>query len=222
MTEYEVTTVSDTVKLCECGCGNPAPIAKKNDPRLGWIKGQPLRFVRGHAGTKSRTPFIGPLEPGTRMIPLTKGLYAKVDESDYEWLSQVNWCVHTHGYALCNGGRGKAKMRMHRLIAGTPEGMLTDHINNDPLDNRRANLRTCTYRQNNWNAKAYKGGTSSPYKGVSWNKSGRHWVAYVSASGRMYHLGSFDNPEEAARARDAKAIELHGPYAWVNFPEARL
>lgn len=37
-----------TVKLCECGCGNPAPISKENRAKWGWVKGQPLRFIRGH------------------------------------------------------------------------------------------------------------------------------------------------------------------------------
>jgi hypothetical protein len=35
-------------KLCECGCGLPAPIAKRSDPRYGHVKGQPIRFIRGH------------------------------------------------------------------------------------------------------------------------------------------------------------------------------
>lgn len=38
----------DEIKLCECGCGQPAPIAKGTDRRRGWIKGQPLRFILGH------------------------------------------------------------------------------------------------------------------------------------------------------------------------------
>lgn len=36
------------VKLCECGCGNPAPIAKKTQKKLGHIKGMPIRFIAGH------------------------------------------------------------------------------------------------------------------------------------------------------------------------------
>ena len=39
-----------TAKLCECGCGQPAPIAKQSNSRLGYIKGQPMRFVFGHSG----------------------------------------------------------------------------------------------------------------------------------------------------------------------------
>ena len=36
------------MKLCECGCGNPAPIAKMTDPRFGHVKGEPKRFIHGH------------------------------------------------------------------------------------------------------------------------------------------------------------------------------
>jgi len=36
------------VKLCECGCGRPAPIAKATYPSKGHVKGQPVRFITGH------------------------------------------------------------------------------------------------------------------------------------------------------------------------------
>jgi len=36
------------MKLCECGCGLPAPIAKITAKRLGHIKGEPVRFRKGH------------------------------------------------------------------------------------------------------------------------------------------------------------------------------
>lgn len=36
------------IKLCECGCGNPAPISRNTRLKRGWIKGQPKRFICGH------------------------------------------------------------------------------------------------------------------------------------------------------------------------------
>lgn len=36
------------VKLCECGCGKPAPIAKMTSKRSGTIKGQPQKFIQNH------------------------------------------------------------------------------------------------------------------------------------------------------------------------------
>jgi hypothetical protein len=41
------------VKLCECGCNQPAPIAKQTDRRRDWVKGQPMRFVNGHRGKQN-------------------------------------------------------------------------------------------------------------------------------------------------------------------------
>lgn len=37
-------------RLCECGCGTPTPPSKTHNPKYGYVKGQPLRFVPGHQG----------------------------------------------------------------------------------------------------------------------------------------------------------------------------
>lgn len=37
------------VKLCECGCGQPAPIAKFSRKKVGHKKGEPVRFIKGHS-----------------------------------------------------------------------------------------------------------------------------------------------------------------------------
>ena len=44
-----------TVKLCECDCGQPAPIAKWNSRRNGYVKGKPMRFLKGHSGGSNRS-----------------------------------------------------------------------------------------------------------------------------------------------------------------------
>jgi len=54
----------------------------------------------------------------------------------------------------------------------------------------------------------------SQFKGVS--PRGKKWAAYIGAQ-RLY-LGLFPTPELAAHAYDAKAIELYGEFACLNFP----
>lgn len=50
MSSTHVTALGGDVgmKLCECGCGRPAPIARKSDSSTGRVLGQPQRFVKGH------------------------------------------------------------------------------------------------------------------------------------------------------------------------------
>jgi len=45
------------MKLCECGCGKLAPIAPFSNKRRGWVKGEPLRFIRGHNRVPNRYRF---------------------------------------------------------------------------------------------------------------------------------------------------------------------
>lgn len=44
-------------KLCECGCGEPTPLATRTRPYLGLVKNEPLRYIRGHSGRGKRSQF---------------------------------------------------------------------------------------------------------------------------------------------------------------------
>lgn len=48
--------MTEGVKLCECGCGEPAPISKITEVARGRVAGQPQRFVAGHAQRMQRPP----------------------------------------------------------------------------------------------------------------------------------------------------------------------
>jgi hypothetical protein len=156
-------------------------------------------------------------------IPLTQGRYAKIDPDDYIWLSQFRWHCKSNMktiYAVRTvkiAGKSK-RIFMHRLIADTPANLVCDHINHDGLDNRRANLRNCTIRQNNTNSRAARTSTSK-YKGVSWNRRRGKWVAYIKKDGRQRFLGSFTDQAQAAKSYYDAAKELHGRFAALNFPE---
>jgi hypothetical protein len=93
-----------------------------------------------------------------KLVKLTKGLFAKVDDADYEEVSKYNWSAVANSklkkkgvyafYAYRNlyprGTQG-----MHRFMFKViPEGFEIDHMNGDGLDNRRANLRAVTRGDN--------------------------------------------------------------------------
>lgn len=112
--------------------------------------------------------------------------------------------------------RGRTRRRLARAIMNAPDGMVVDHINGNPLDNRRANLRICTVKENNWNRRRRIGG-SSGFKGVV--RVGTRWRAIIWPNGKQIYLGSFAEPEEAARAYDRAAREEYGEFACLNFPD---
>jgi hypothetical protein len=154
----------------------------------------------------------------TKIIPLTQGKEAIVDDDDYEWLNQWKWCFVKTGYAI----RGKRRpergiILMHREIMHTPNGMYTDHINGDKLCNLRCNLRICTASQNIANTNKLQNNTSG-YKGVYFEKERNKWVAGIhDKKNRHIKLGRFKNKIDAAKAYDKAAREMFGEFAKTNF-----
>lgn len=151
------------------------------------------------------------------------GLVALVDDGDHEWLSRFRWTASRKGrrtfrfYAVTAiEGRN---VYLHRLIMGADPGVEIDHIDRNPLNNQRSNLRVATRAQQSRNTVRHnRRGRSGPYKGVSWHKQGQKWQAHIYREGQRYYLGLFANPAAAARAYDAKARELYGEDALLNFP----
>lgn len=93
--------------------------------------------------------------------------------------------------------------------------MAVDHLDGNNLDNRRCNLRICTPFETAQNQHRPRRGTSQ-FLGV--RRAGDKWDALVGHQGRTHYVGRFDDEVEAAKARDAKKLELAGEYAGLNFP----
>jgi len=125
--------------------------------------------------------------------------------------------MNTNQYAV-RLDKKRMRVSMHRQIMNPPEGMVVDHINNNGLDNRKANLRIVTHRQNCLNSRPKIKNTTSRYKGVCWEKESKKWRALITHKGRRISIGRFKNEIDAAFAYDKVAKELNGQYAWLNFP----
>jgi hypothetical protein len=152
-----------------------------------------------------------------KAIPLTKGYVAFVDDDDFAAVSQKKWgAFHSNGnvYAASQTSRKDGPRRtlfMHRIINETPEGLHTDHVDGDTLNNCRSNLRSVTRAQNQWNRRADRQG-SSKHKGVSWQASTGKWLAMIQANKRRIYLGIFADEEDAARAYASAAVEMFGEF----------
>lgn len=152
--------------------------------------------------------------PGARYIALNTGRFVLLDEEDYERLSGYAW-LEAGGRAYRTDG-AHHRVFMHREILGFPDGEV-DHMNRDPLDNRRANLRPATHSQNASNA-LVRATNKAGFKGVSRDWTTGRWRAELHANKRHVFLGRFGTAEEAARAYDAAARQLQGAFARLNFP----
>jgi len=101
--------------------------------------------------------------------------------------------------------------------------MIVDHKNFNGLDNRRENIRNCTYSENSQHIRMQQNRSkSSHFKGVCWHKSHNRWLAYVSVDRRQLHLGHFLSEIEAALAYNKAALKYHGEFAKLNIVEVKL
>lgn len=154
-------------------------------------------------------------------IPATLGYIATVDDADFEHVSQYRWYSHKchderrPARMTREGGRRKVTF-LHNEIMRPPAGMVVDHINGDPWDNRRQNLRICTPGENARN-RARSRDKNSPFKGVY--RHGRRFRALITFDGERIYLGQFRTAEEAAQAYDTAALHYHGQFAKLNAPQ---
>lgn len=116
-------------------------------------------------------------------------------------------------------------IRLHHLVMNYEGGMCVDHIDGNPLNAQRHNLRLCTSLQNTHNRiknKTHRGGAvGSKYIGVSPHKKTGKWRMRLSVSREKFmelYEAKFDSEIEAARIRDICAIAERGEFARLNFP----
>ena len=161
-----------------------------------------------------------------KSIPIiNSGMFAIVDDEDYELVSKFRWHLKQKGgryYARCkmfmgylSGKSIGCSMYLHRLILRPPKNKQIDHHNHNCLDCRKTNLRVCTNGQNKQNSRSCIN-SSSKYKGISWNKRNKKWVAAIKNNGKTINLGSFVDEQMAALAYNEAAQKYFGEYAYLN------
>lgn len=153
-----------------------------------------------------------------KRIKLTQGKFALVDDKDCRKIKAYKWFAHKRKsggiYYARSSHKGKTLL-MHRLIIDAPRGVLIDHRDGDGLNNTRSNLRLATNQENGWNWHCKPIGTSK-YRGVSWVKRDKLWVAHITHNGKGIHVGGFKKEVDAARAYDNKVKELRGDNGTIN------
>lgn len=138
------------------------------------------------------------------------------DLEDYDIIKNIGWSCNSQGYIIGNITiNGKQRhIGLHRLIMGSPEKMMVDHINGNKLDNRKSNLRICNNKENTRNSSVQKRNKLSA-KGVSITHSNTY-QAQIQVDGKLKYLGSYKTIKEAADAYDLAAQKYFGEFARLN------
>lgn len=165
--------------------------------------------------------------PYSKQIPLNtqrktknyKKYFATVSYWWHAWLIQWNWHAQKNG-RIFYAHYGAKKISMHRVIMGAyNHEIMIDHINHDGLDNRECNLRLVTNQLNQLNSLKQENCTSR-YKGVSFYKNKKKFVARIINKKGSIFLGMFKDEISAAKAYDKYAKENYGEFANLNFPNS--
>ena len=169
--------------FCQCSCGTTVKVSLSN-LRRGTTTSCGCFHKENHR--KYNTYEFG---DGLVKIFDLKGVYALIDLADFEKCKDYYWGSYNSYFKGNIEGEG---VWLHRFLTNCPKGMVVDHINGNPQDNRRCNLRVCTQADNMQNKFV---------KGYSFNKAKQKWEAYIGIDNKRIYLGSFATEQEAIEAR---------------------
>lgn len=150
-----------------------------------------------------------------------KGRFILIDKEDFNRVSKHRWWLGTKNLRPATDiwdkkTKTSKRVLLSRFIINPPDKMIVDHINGNPLDNRKCNLRVCTFEENQRNRTTLNKNNTSGYRGVSWDRFRKKWVAQLSLKYKHVYLGRFSDIEDARKAVKLAIVEKHGDFANIN------
>lgn len=143
-----------------------------------------------------------------------KSAPVRVDAATLRWAVNFNWYLlpgpRTYVYRTWPNFR-----YLHREIMRPKQGLVVDHKNGDPTDNRRVNLRVCAHARNCQNRQRKSRNNTSGVTGVYYAKRSRLWVAQIVLldKRRPTHVGAFRNFADAVAARKSAEAIVFGEFS---------
>lgn len=198
---------NQTCWLCHCSCGREKVVTGKN-LRKGNTKSCGCLQIEARYNKKKLNKYNLSGDFGIGYDSKGKEFY--FDLEDYDKIKDYTWIVDNHSYprAKING----VVVGLHSILIEHKENTLVDHINGNPQDNRKQNLREATYAQNGMNKKFMTTNTSG-IMGVYLNKKGNFWCAQISVDNKIVYVGGSRDKEKAIKARLLAEKEYYGDFA---------
>ncbi len=137
-----------------------------------------------------------------------------VDDEDEQLMQSLRWCVSKKNEKFYVVNRKSGKY-LHDFLIKKEKGQRIDHIDGNPLNNKKSNLRACSHKENICNAGKKKNNTTG-YKGVYLHKPSGRWFAQLKHNYKTKKLGYYETKEDAARAYNRGALKYYGVFAFLN------
>ena len=145
-----------------------------------------------------------------------------ISKEDYELIKEYTWYINSKGYVATRMKKENEEgvvytMFLHRLIMnienkGNYHEEEVEHIDRNPLNNKRSNLMIKKHSENMLNKSKYKNNTSG-ITGVNWNKNKQKWQVRVYKNSRVAYYEETTNFEEAVRLRLKAEKEIFGKHS---------
>lgn len=162
------------------------------------------------------------LGDGKTMVgTLSDGLEFTFDAADYHKVRDFTWYINKRNGRISTTYVMDSKgTKLHQVLLKIPKGFEVDHIDLNPMNNCRSNLRICTHQQNQCN-QAEQANNTSGITGVSYYPPRKKYRARIKASHYDIHLGYFESFVEAVQARNEGIKLMFGEFGRLNdAPEA--
>lgn len=203
--------------VCECGKNHISPTYALNN---GSVKS--CGCIRDEQRKKKKLNKYEFKEDFVVGYSSNKNIKFYIDKDDYEVVKQHTWYINSKGYVATRAKRNNEEspvytMFLHRLIMNLGETdnyheEEVEHIDRNPLNNRRNNLMIKKHSENMLNKSKYKNNTSG-VTGVNWSKSKQRWVVRVYKDSRVAFYTTKTSFKEAVESRLKAEKEIFGEHA---------
>jgi len=125
----------------------------------------------------------------------------------------------TKQYVSRSKTKYRRKIKLHQLILKVKPGKIVDHMDGDPFNNTRDNLRECNSIENGRN-RSHNSNSTTGFKGVYWKDANNAYQVSIGvrikSKKKNLYIGLFKNKLDAAKAYNEAALKYHGEFARLN------
>ena len=151
------------------------------------------------------------LEKNVYYVTCFDGTVFMIDKEDYLLVKDFVWHKDGNGYIITK--KNGEIFKLHRLLMGLSkvDNLEVDHVDRNPLNNTRSNLRLATRSENCIN-RDVSSFNKSGCVGVYWNNSVQKWAVQINKDGNRYYLGVYSDFDEAVKVRQKAESDLFGDF----------